>query len=325
MKVFISATSFGKGCPEVFERLAAAGCQVELNRLGRPLTEDELAEALAAADGFIAGVDRITAGVLDRAPLLKVIARYGVGVDGVDLAAATARGILVTNTPGANTEAVADLTFGLFFALARRIPLADREVKAGRWPRLTGYDVAGARLGLLGTGQIGRAVARRAHGIGMPILCHDLCEHPEMAALGGEYAPLERVLAESDFVSLHLPLTPATRGLIDRERLALMKPTAFLVNTARGGIVDEQALCEALSEGRLAGAALDVYDTEPPVGSALVALDNVIATPHSGAHTYGAMRRMAEGAVENLLAALRGERPPALVNPEVLAARGEGR
>lgn len=324
MKVFVSATSFGKGCPEVFDRLAEAGCEVSVNKLGRPMTEDELGEALAEADGFIAGVDRITAAVLARAPRLKVIARYGVGVDGVDLAAATERGILVTNTPGANTESVADLAFGLMLALARRIPFADRQVKGGQWPRLTGQDVWGATLGLLGTGQIGRAVARRAAGFGMSILAYDVCQHPEIAQLGGVYAAFDEVLAGADFLSLHLPLTPETRRLIGAEQLSRMKPTAFLINTSRGGIVDEQALLAALQAGRPAGAALDVYEVEPPVGSALVALDTVIATPHSGAHSFGAMRRMAEGAVTNLLAAFRGERPPALVNPEVLAGR-EGR
>lgn len=320
-KVFVSATSFGKGCPEVFDRLREAGCQVDTNRLGRPLTEPELAEALAEAEGFIAGVDRITATVLAAAPHLKVIARYGVGVDGVDLAAATARGIVVTNTPGANTESVADLAFGLFFALARQLPLADRKVKAGEWPRLTGYDVWGKTVGIVGTGQIGRAVARRAHGCAMPILCYDLYPHPELAELGGRYLPLEDVVAQADFLTLHLPLLPETRGLIGRDLLGRMKSTAFLVNTSRGGIVDEEALYEALTAGKLAGAALDVYEAEPPVGSRLVALDNVIATPHAGAHTFGAMRRMAEGAVENLLAVFRGERPPSVVNREVYGGR----
>lgn len=317
MKVFVSATSFGQGCPEVFDRLVEAGCEVATNHLGRPLTEPELAEALAGVDGFLAGVDRITATVLEAAPRLKVIARYGVGVDGVDLTAATARGIVVTNTPGANTESVADLAFGLMLALARQIPLADREVKTGKWPRLTGYDVQGQTLGLLGTGQIGRAVARRARGFGMRLLCYDVAPHPELAELGGVYAPLPEVLALADFLSLHLPLLPETRHLLGPAELALLKPTAFLVNTARGGLVDEAALYAALCAGKLAGAALDVYEVEPPVGSALVQLPNVIATPHSGAHTLGARRRMAYGALENLLLALRGERPPNVVNPEV--------
>jgi D-3-phosphoglycerate dehydrogenase len=323
MRVFVSATSFGKGCPEVFDRLAEAGCEVSVNTLGRPLTETELGEALAEADGFIAGVDRIMGAVLAQAPRLKVIARYGVGVDGVDLAAATERGILVTNTPGANTESVADLAFGLMLALARRIPFADRQVKNGQWPRLTGQDVWGATLGLLGTGQIGRAVARRAAGFGMSILAYDVNQHPEIAQLGGSYAAFDEVVAGADFLSLHLPLTPETRGLIGADQLARMKATTFLVNTSRGGIVDERALLVALRAGRPAGAALDVYEVEPPAGSELVALDNVIATPHSGAHSLGAMRRMAHGAVDNLLAAFKGVRPPALVNPEVLRGREE--
>ncbi|MGE5506948.1 MAG: phosphoglycerate dehydrogenase [Chitinophagales bacterium] len=319
MKVFVSATSFGQGCPEVFTRLAEAGCEVSTNPYGRPLTESELIQALAGADGFIAGVDRITANVLAETPQLKVISRYGVGVDGVDLAAATAHRIVVANTPGANTESVADLAFGLFLALARRIPLADREVKGGKWPRLTGFDVWGQTVAVLGTGQIGRAVARRAKAFGMEILGYDVQRHPEIEQLGGTYVSLEEALARADFVTLHLPLLPQTRGIIGRDQLALMKPTAFLVNTSRGGIVDEDALYEALTAGRLAGAGLDVYATEPPSGSKLVALENVIATPHSGAHTFGAMRRMAHQAVDNLLAVLKGERPAAVANPEVYA------
>jgi D-3-phosphoglycerate dehydrogenase / 2-oxoglutarate reductase len=309
--VLVTARSFGGPYPELREELQAAVREVRWNDLGRPLAPAELRDAIAGVDGVIAGVDRFDARVIESAPRLRVIARYGTGTDGIDLAAAARRGVVVTNTPGANAQAVAELTIGLMLALARRIPAGDRLVRAGRYGPLPGVQLGGRTVGVLGLGHVGSEVARRAAALGCRVLGFDPAVGDDAArGYGATPAPFERVVAEADFLSLHLPVTPATRNMVDRRLLARMKSGAFLVNTARGELVVEADLVEALERGRLAGAALDALREEPPpAGHPLLAREDVILTPHSGADTAEARAAMARLALDDLLAVLDG-RPP---------------
>ena len=273
-----------------------------------PPPPERLRELVAGADGLLCLLtDTVDAALLDAAPHLRVISNLAVGTDNVDLDAATARGIAVGSTPGVLTEATADLTFALLLASARRLPQAAAAIPAGDWvtwepARWLGTEVAGATLGIVGMGRIGTAVARRAAGFGMEVL--------DARADG-----LETLLERSDFVSLHCPLTPETRGLIDEAALARMRPGAHLINTARGPIVDQDALARALHAGRIAGAALDVTDPEPlPPGHPLLAAPNLLVLPHVGSATHAARGKMAELAVGNLLAGLEGRRLPHQAN-----------
>jgi glyoxylate reductase len=255
---------------------------------------------------------------------LRVISQYAVGVDNVDLEAATARSIPVGHTPGVLTKAVADMALALLMAAARRIPEGIEKVRAGEWRTweplgLLGADVWEATLGIVGIGRIGTAVARRARGFAMRVLYHDRVRKPELEAeLGLEYTELDDLLAQADFVSLHCPLTPETHHLIGEQKLRRMKPTAILINTSRGPVVDTDALVRALREGWIAAAALDVTDPEPlPPDHPLLVLPNCIVVPHIASATVTARERMAVMAAENLLAGLRGERLPYCANPEV--------
>ena len=271
-----------------------------------PPTPDQLAERAADAEGLLSMlVDRIDDALLDRCPKLRAIANYAVGYDNIDLAATRARGILVGNTPDVLTDATADLTFALILAIARRLGDAAASVKDGEWgtwepDNYLGYDVHGATLGIIGLGRIGHAVARRAAGFDMTVI-----------HAGRDPAGLDDLLARADFVSVHCPLTPETRHLIDADALFKMRPTAMLINTARGPIVDQDALREALVDGTIAGAALDVTDPEPlPPDDPLMSAPNLIVVPHIGSATHQAREGMATLAVENLLAALDGKPMP---------------
>ena len=272
-----------------------------------PLPADELADAVADADGLLAGLDEVTAAVFERAPRLRVVARYGVGVDRVDLEAAARHGVTVTVTPGANANAVAELTIALVFALARPLVTGRERARAGEWPALQGVELRGRTIGLLGLGRIGSLVAEKARAFGLRVLAHDpFVSESEVAAL----VDPETLAAESDFLSLHAPLSDETRGLVDRALLERLKPGAALVNTARGELVDESALLWALDEGPLSAAALDVLAEEPPrAGHQLLARDDVLVTPHIGPHTAEATTAMGRIALDELLAVLSG-RPP---------------
>jgi glyoxylate reductase len=303
----------------------AARCDLDVWPAREAPGPDALAAHLGEAEGLLCLLtDRIDAALLARAPRLRVISSVSVGLDHVDLAAATARGIPVGHTPGVLTETTADLAFALLLAVARRIVEADRFVRAGEWhvwepDLLLGRDVHGATLGIVGLGAIGRAVARRARGFGMQVLAWSRSRRP-LGDLEGAVVRvgLPELLARSDFVSVHVALAPETRGLLDAPALAAMRPGAILVNTARGGIVDEAALAEALREGRLAGAGLDVFEREPlDPASPLLGLPNVVLAPHVGSASLATRARMAELAVENLLAGLDGRPMPACANPEV--------
>jgi D-3-phosphoglycerate dehydrogenase len=310
-RVLVTPTSYGKEEPALRTQLEAQVGEVTYNTTGKPLASDQLVELIRGIDGYIAGLDIISAGVIEAADCLKVIARYGVGVDAVDLEAAKRKGIIVTNTPGANSSSVAELALGLMLSLARSIPAAVWMTKSGQWPRLRGMTIEGKTAGLVGLGSIGKIVARLLAGFGCTVLAYDPFIDPAQAAAAGlQLLPLEEVIRRSDFVSLHCPVTAETRRLVDAAFLAQMKPGAFLINTARGELVDEDALYEALASGKLAGAALDVFAGQPPgADHPLLKLPQVISTPHMGAHTDGATSAMGWGALEDCLAVLRGEQP----------------
>ena len=317
-RILVTARSFRKTPGEHHEMLERAGCEVINSPHDRPLRADELLELIKDVDGAILGLDEVTAQVISAGKRLRVLSRYGVGVDSVDLEAATREGVVVTNTPGANQIAVAELTLGLMLSLARRIPQHDNIARRGEWRRVTGTELADKSLGIIGLGQISREVIRRAASFEMRILVHT--GYPEEALAkryGVEYILLEGLIEESDFVSLHCSLTPERVGLIGEAQLRAMKPTAYLINTARGELVDEGALFRALKEGWILGAASDVFAQEPPLGSPLLGLDNFIATPHIGANTKESVLRMGVTAVENAFIVLGGKRPKHVVNPEV--------
>jgi D-3-phosphoglycerate dehydrogenase len=308
------------GC-DVDLTLKAAGCETVFKPLKGARSEDELIDLLRGVDGAIVSLDPFTARVIDASPQLKVICRTGVGYDTIDVKAATVRGIIVCSTPGTNRHSVAEWTFALMLACARKMKANLTEVQNGGWVRHEGMDLAGKTLGLVGFGTIGKEVAQRADAFEMRILAYDVYRDVQFAeAHRVAFVSLQRLLGESDFVSLHLFLNDETRHLINAERLSMMKPTAYLINTARGGIVDTEALCEALKTKCIAGAALDVFDAEPlSIDSPLRGLDDVYLTPHVGGVSVDARRISGAMAAESLICALKVERPQGIVNPEVLA------
>jgi D-3-phosphoglycerate dehydrogenase len=258
----------------------------------------------------VRGRTRVTAQVFEAAPALHVVGRAGVGVDNIDLEAARAHGVIVVNAPAATSQAVAELAIGLALALARAVPRADAALKQGHWLKkeLMGIEISGKQLGVIGMGNIGSAVARRAAALGMAVLGYDpLIPAEEIEQRGARPVSLPELYAASDFISIHIPLTPETRGLLDRHAFTQMKPGVRIICTARGGIIDEVALLEALGSGQVAGAALDVFSQEPPGLTSLVAHPNVIATPHIGAQTGEAQARAASDIASEVLAALAGQ------------------
>lgn len=309
--------------PDALARLAGEAEVDVWTERGAPPRE-VLRERVGPCEGLLCLLtDRIDAELLAACPRLRVVSSLSVGLDHVDLDAATARGIPVGHTPGVLVETTADLAFTLLLAAARRVAEGDRMVRAGGWrpervwepDLLLGRDVHGATLGILGLGAIGQAVARRAQGFGMSVLAWS---RTRRALPGIEWAPLDELLARADFVSVHLALAPETRRLLDARALARLRPGAILVNTARGEIIDEGALVEALGSGRLAAAGLDVFEREPlPPDSSLLELPNVVLTPHIGSASRATRARMAALAVDNLRAGLAGDRLPHCANPEV--------
>ncbi len=284
----------------------------------RPLTSDELRRLIVGQQGVISMLtDRIDAELLDAATSLKVVANYAVGYNNIDVAAARARGVAVTNTPGVLTDATADLTWALILGVTRRVGEGERLVRSGRWngwvpTQLLGMDLRDAVLGIVGMGRIGRAVASRSQAFGMRVIFTTRRPLAD-GSVDWRAASLPDLLAQADVVSLHVPLTEHTRHLIGTGELAMMKSTAYLINTSRGPIVDEAALADALRSGRIAGAGLDVYEEEPRVHPDLLACDRALVLPHLGSATTGTRERMAMMAIENLLSALDGRRPPNVV------------
>jgi len=319
MKVLITATSFSEITREPEERLSAAGYEIIHNPYGRPMTAEQLAPLLEGIDGCAAGVDDFSASAFARADHLKVLARHGAGIDQVDLEECTRRGIVVANLPGANADAVADMTLALMLAVARHIPEGDRTTKAGEWVNTYGVDLHQATVALLGLGRIGKGVARRCRGFDARVLAYDPYFDEDFAAKHGveRAESLDQAMTEGDFVCIHMPANDETRGAIDAAKIALMKPTAILVNTARGTIVDEDALADALQEGRIFGAGLDVYATEPPQNSRLLRCERAVTMPHVSSNTPGALLAMGNGVVDAIVAVFEGRRPQHVVNPEV--------
>ncbi len=283
----------------------------------RSLSYDELSELCHGAAGTITMLsDRVDREFLESHPELKVVSNYAVGYNNIDLEAAAGRGVTVTNTPGVLTEATADIAWALIMACGRRIAEADRLVRAGRFngwapELLLGRDVYGATLGIVGMGRIGRATARRAPGFAMEIIYHSRTANRQAEQeLGARRVELDELMSRADYISLHTPLTPETKHLIDERRIALMKPTASLINTARGPVVDEAALVRALRNGKISGAGFDVYYDEPKLTPGLTELDNTVLLPHIGSGSHATRRKMAEIAAENLSAVLEGRTPP---------------
>lgn len=322
-----------------FQLLREEGLEVKVNPYDRPLTKDEIIAGTAGADAIISLLtDKINAEIIEASSRLKIIANYAVGFNNIDLDAATARGIMVTNTPGILTETTADFAWALLMAVARRVVDGDAFVRGGNFKGwepelLLGGDVYGKTLGIIGLGRIGRAVARRARGFNMKVIYYkssgpdksterQLClpETDENAEkkFAVEYRPLDELLREADFVSLHVPLNESTFHLIGEKELKMMKTSAYLINTARGTVIDEKALVKALQKGEIAGAGLDVFENEPTVAPELIKMPNVVLAPHIGSASRETRVGMAVMAAENVLAALRGEIVPNLVNKEVL-------
>ncbi len=289
------------------------------------MTRNDLLQAVAGVDGLVSMLnERVDAELLDRAPSLKVVSNYAVGYNNIDVAAATERGVMVTNTPDVVTDATADLAWAIMMGIARDVCLVDRFTRSGEWiewrpERFIAADITGATLGIIGLGRIGQAMAKRAAGFDMRVLYTDSRRaSPEVEErYRARYVSMEDLLRQSDFVTIHVPLNDETHHLIDAGALSLMKPTAYLVNAARGAIVDEKALVDALKRRQIAGAALDVYENEPRLAEGLAELGNVILIPHLGANSRHTRDRMAAMTAENVIAALSGEKPPNLVNPEV--------
>jgi len=307
-RVLIGSRSFGQADPSHIRQLEEAGCEVVPNSLGRAYREEELLELLPEMDAIITGTDELTARVIEAAGRLRTIAKHGVGLDNIDLEAARRRGIVVTATPGAIHDSVADLTMGLIIAVARQIVPAHNSTVAGEWRNFVGLELRDKTLGIIGLGRIGKGVCLRALPFGMRVVAYDLYPDEEFArAHGVRFVGLEELLATSDVVTLHASAGNDGR-LLGRREIGLMKPGAIFINTSRGKLVDEGALYEALAVGRLAGAGLDVFEEEPPRGP-LLELPNVVLTPHIAGQTREGMIRMGEMTVQNCLRALRGEEP----------------
>ena len=308
--------------------VARQSCEVHFTPLDQPLDAATLRQAVAGMDGLISVVtDTIDTELLQAGPELQVVANVAAGFDNVDVPAATRHGVVVTNTPGVVTESTADLAWGLLFGIGRRVAEADRYVRTGKWKEwqlmvLLGRDVHGSTLGIIGMGNIGQAVARRASGFGMTILYHNRRRLPAdvESKLGATWVELDELLSAADFVSVHTPLNAETRHLIGDRELRLMKPTSYLINTSRGPVVDEEAVTRALQERWIAGAGLDVFEREPEVPQALKDLENVVLLPHIGSASVASRTRMAVMAAQSAVAVLQGQRPQHVVNPEVYEA-----
>jgi D-3-phosphoglycerate dehydrogenase len=301
-KILITPRSFGKTDPRLFTLLEEAGYELVLNGTGGILDKKQITELIAPCAGVILGVDPLDADVIAAAPHLRAISKYGVGVDNIDLNAAKARGIKVSRTVGANAEAVADYAVALMLALSRKLLPIDQSCRRSDWSKVTTLDFNHKTLGLIGLGAIGKNVAQRAQAFSMRVLAYDVMWDAEYAqAHGIEYAEPETILRTADFISLHLPLLPSTENFIGEKELAMMKPTAVLINTARGGLVDEAALLDALRHNRIYGAGIDAFRVEPPEDKSWFELDNVVLGSHCAASTTGAVENMGRMAAENLL------------------------
>lgn len=316
MKILVTPTSLQEGneC-EALDTLKGFSNDLVFNPKGRPLTEEELILLLKDCDGYLAGLDYITNKVLQSCTNLKTISRYGAGIDRVDLTAAKESGIIVTNTPGVNAVAVAELAMGLALSVARKISFLDRKTRTGEWIRSTGIELSGKTMGIIGLGAIGKNVAIYARAFGMKVMAYDPFINEDYTRENGiEASSFARVIKEADVISLHIPLNNETKHMINRETMSSMKPSAILINTSRGGLVDEEVAYEFLKNGKLGGLGLDAFEIEPPKESPLFELYNVVVTPHTGAHTKEATDNMAKASVKNLIDVLSGKPCNYIVN-----------
>jgi len=317
MKILITPRSFASFSDKSLKMLSERNYKIKRNITGRPYKKEEMLKLIRDVDGIIIGIDELSAEIIEEANELKVISKYGIGLDNIDINMATNKKIVVTNTPTANIDAVADLTFGLILSLARRVPEADRKTKSGKWGKIIGKSVWEKTIGIIGLGKIGKQVVKRAQGFEMNILVfrRNIFKDKKFAQKYGiKYVNLEKLLQKSDYITIHVPLNDATRNMISYEELGKMKKDAFLINTSRGGIVDEEALYDALRNNKLRGAALDAYKNEPLQETPLKELDNVIMTPHIGAYTEEAIENMSIQAAQNLIDVLEGRKPQYRVN-----------
>ncbi len=306
-KVLVTPTSFSKYNNNLSKELENTVGSVIYNTSGKPLSEKELIPLVFDVDGFIAGLDDITSNAIKAAKSLKVIARYGTGVDRVDLKAAKEAGVYVTNTPGANSVSVAELTIGLAITAARNILEGNNGIKKGTWPRLPGITFSGKTFGIIGLGSVGKEVAKRLRAFGLKLIAYDIFFDKEfLKEYGIEPVDLENLFSKSDFISLHIPVLDDTANIINRESLARMKKGSILINTARGELIDEDALYESLASGHLKAAALDTFKKEPPdEDNKLLSLSQVITTPHMGAATDNASDEMTRISIDECLAVLK--------------------
>jgi len=308
-KILVATRSFGSTSSKPWDVLNQAGCEIVKADMSQKMTEERLIESLQGVDGAIIGVVPMTAHVLENAPTLKVVSMHGVGVDHIDLTAAARRGVVIANCLGTNDQSVADLTIGLMISIARNIPSVDSKVRHGGWGAHAGNELWKKTIGLVGLGRIGGGVAKRALGFDMKVLAYDPYVKSGDVEQGISLVSFDEVLKEADYISLHAALSEETRHMVGAAQLKSMKPTAYLINTARGALVDEVALYEALAQKQIAGAALDVFNEEPPKDSPLLQLENLVITPHIGAHTRESIERMGVMAVENVLQTLQGGEP----------------
>jgi len=316
-RVYITARSFGRLVPDGLKILEDIA-EIERSPYDRPMTEEELIQSLKDVDAVVLGIDKCSRKVIESLERVRVIGRHGVGLDNVDLDAATEKGIIVTYTPHANADSVADHTWALILALARKIIPADTSTKTGRWEgtKFIGIELSRKTIGILGLGTIGQRVAKRARGFDMNILYYDKYRNEALEReMGVSYVDLERLLKESDILTIHAALTSETRRMIGARELRMMKKTALLINTARGEIVDEKVLIKALREGWIAGAALDVFEKEPP--KHLLKIGNVVLTPHISSYTIESLRRMDVMVAEDIVKVLNGKKPEHVANPKV--------
>lgn len=322
-KVFVTARVLKKE-DKVFDYLRENGCEIVPNPCyGRGLTEEELIQNISGIDGLILGMEKFNANVISHADSLKVISRFGVGYDNVDVAAATEKGIAVTNVPGQNSESVAELTIGLMIAISRKIPAGWSMVRDGRWDIINGSELKDKTLGIVGLGRIGKSVVQKAKAFNMKVIVYDrsaskkadYCKENNIEIVTNK----EDLFMRSDYISLHAPCSDEMKNFVGTKELAMMKPTAYLINAARGGLVDEEALYECLKEKKIAGAAVDDLASLPlQKDNKLLTLDNIIVTPHMGANTFEANQRTKLMVIDNLLAGLTGKLNENTVNRDAL-------
>jgi D-3-phosphoglycerate dehydrogenase len=305
-KILITPRSFGKEDPKPYELLKEQGYEIVKNPFGRIMTEQEMMEAVKGVDAVILGVDPMNQKVIDAAGNLKVISKYGVGTDNIDVSYAQSKGIVVTKTVGANSDAVADYAFALMLAVARKVVLIDKECRKLNWGKISSIEMYNKKIGIVGLGNIGKGIAKRASGFNMKVYAFDVYKDENFVKENNiEFTSIDTIIKECDFISLHLPLTPETKDLISYDQFKAMKSTAIIVNTARGGVIDEEALLWALQNNEIYGAGIDVFEKEPPEQKQLLELDNIIIGSHCAASTVEAVNNMGIKASENVIANLK--------------------